>query len=282
MDSESEISVSEFGNSTSYFTSKEEKALRIKVFEKRSITDILGFSYTGCNIIPEFDELILPEFDKGKIMTFNPKQNPGLTKSQKKFLGKLHRVLLNNNIGSTEPNFEKYIDELVYFLYDHGGFDDGEDLTMQPCNHTLEIKNEPFAAQADREGKRGTEIVWILCEDKHRSSRKYKKGETQIIACMIGAMQWNQSILNEVYPEKIIGIRVIGDRFCFYSATITEAYLEDLIKGMPKRDLDVMKYPAGDGLCISNISERHTILGCLSSLKYYALNLTPKYISDIQ
>ncbi|CAG8775487.1 8407_t:CDS:1, partial [Racocetra fulgida] len=122
-------------------------------------------------------------------------------------------------------------------------FDDGLDLTMRPCALELGINQIDFAAYADREGRRGTKVVWVLCEDKHKTSRKYKKGEVQLVACMIAAAQWNFAKLSEVYPEKLVGIRVIGDAFCFYSANIDLSYLKDLAIGFPKNDLHVHKYP---------------------------------------
>jgi len=98
-----------------------------------------------------------------------------------------------------------------------------------------------------------------------------------MISCMIAAAQTNFSALGEVYPPRIVGTRVVGDRFCFYSANIGNAYLGDLRDGLPKRDLIVNKYPSGEGLSASITRERRTLLECLSSLKDYALSLTPRY-----
>ncbi|CAG8474699.1 30861_t:CDS:2 [Racocetra persica] len=140
----------------------------------------------------------------------------------------------------------------------------------------LEINENEFEVYADREGKRGAEIVWVLCEDKHKGAIKYKKWEAHLVACMIAAAQWNYSMLDEVYPEKIVGIRVIGDKFCFYSANTDQSYLEDLLCGLPRNDLHVHKYPKGYGFCISNANERLEVLACLSDLKSYALSLSPK------
>lgn len=276
------MEVFEIAGSASQFASREEIALRITVEETDSITNIIPtiqYPYTRDDIISELRQFLLPDFNKIEIMTFSPNKpaSANLSKSQKMFLNKLRYLVINNDIGNVDPSFEKYIDEFVSFLYYQGGFDDGENLTMKPCNLRMEISNESFATYADREGRRGTEIVWILCEDKHRSSRRYKKGETQMIACMIAAMQWNRAILNEMYPKYIIGIRVIGDQFCFYSSEITKDYLDDLYSGLPKHDLKVLKYPSKEGLSISKEDERAEILLNLSLLRKYAMELTPKY-----
>lgn len=276
MTDESDISICNFGNSTSYFTSIEERALRIKIKEKSSINGIVKCA-NASNTIPELLDLTLDNFSKAEIMTFNPSEHKEMSSKQKKFIGKLKRVLINNDISSAEPNFEKHIDDFVSFLYDTAGFDNGDDFTMQSCNLVLGMREEMFAAQADKEGRRGTEIIWVLCEDKHRSSRKYKKGETQLVSCMIAAAQWNLSLTGETYPRTMMGIRVVGDRFCFYSADIDMAYLEDLQKGLPRRDMVVNKYPIGEGLSASNIAERTTLMKCISLLKDYSLTIEPKY-----
>ncbi|KAK9659905.1 hypothetical protein K7432_018304, partial [Basidiobolus ranarum] len=204
------MDVSDFGNSASQFSLKEELALRINISDVDCIKDIIG---TTDDVIDDtsFAKFYLPGFNKGEIMTFVPTKHPELFSSQKKFLNKLRIVMVNNDITSVGINFEKYIDEFVSFLYSEMEFDDGEELTMQPCHLRMEIGETTFAAYADREGRRGTEIVWILNEDKHRGSTRYKKGEVQMVACMIAAMQWNYSISEDACPKKIIGIRVIGD-----------------------------------------------------------------------
>ena len=55
------------------------------------------------------------------------------------------------------------------------------------------IGSNSYAAFADREGRRGTEIIWILDEDKHKfdskyfATTKYLRGDIQLIANMIAA-----------------------------------------------------------------------------------------------
>ena len=117
-----------------------------------------------------------------------------------------------------------------------------------------------------------------MCEDKHIMSRTYKKGESQLICCMIAAYQYNYSILDgRVYPPKLIGIRVVADRFYFYCIEEPSEYIKDLFDGLLKKDLNVTKYLKEEGLSVADPNERKHILNYLSSVKRYALTLEAKY-----
>jgi|SRR2546430_4018148 len=266
---ESDISISRFHNSVSHFRSEEEKALKIKVIATKDFPNIVANESSS-----EENVLELPEFDEGKIATFQPTKYPHLNSLQTKFLNKLKLVVVNNDSASEESNFERYIDDLMIFLYEHIGFDDGKNITMRPCNLRFHIGEEDFAAYTDREGRKGTGVIWVMCEDKHIMSRTYKKGEIQVVCCMMAAYQYNYSILNNnIYPPRMIGIRVVADRFYFYSIKKPDEYIEDLFDGLPKRDLEVMRYPENEGLSLSNPYERKEILKYLNTVKNYALTL---------
>ncbi|CAG8679705.1 11876_t:CDS:2 [Racocetra fulgida] len=262
-----------FKDSISKFVSFKEYALRFTFYEKSSMRDILEAGVDH-NIIPELQDYVLTEIkDIDSVRRFNIRNYPNLNKNQKKFLGKLNHLLLNEN---DRKNLENYVNDFVLFLCDQASLDDGVDLTMGPCALVLEINENEFEADADRKGKRGAEIVWVLCEDKFKGAIKYKNWEVHLVTCMVAAAQWNYYMLDEVYPEKIVGIRVIEDRFYFYSANIDQSYIEDLFCGRPQNDLHVHKYPKGYGFRISNANERLEVLACLSDLKSYALSLSPK------
>lgn len=142
-----------------------------------------------------------------------------------------------------------------------------------PCTLRLQVGTQSLAAYAYREGRRGTEIIWVLDEDKHKFDRLssppvgewWKKGDIQLIANMIAAAQANESVLkiiaasqdnesvlNRVYPINIIGIKFNADCLYFYSACITEEYLDDLAsEGKPSSALVVKKFPEGRELSLS-------------------------------
>ncbi|CAG8654377.1 36625_t:CDS:1 [Gigaspora margarita] len=75
---------------------------------------------------------------------------------------------------------EKYVDEFVVFLCDQANFDDGKNLIMTTCALKFEIDHKQFVAYADREGRIGTEIMWMLCEDKFTRTKGYKKGGNSV------------------------------------------------------------------------------------------------------
>ncbi|CAJ0853303.1 18838_t:CDS:2, partial [Entrophospora sp. SA101] len=214
-----DIKIPSFSESASKFASVEEESLRIKVYKKDSMRDILEADIDH-NIIPELRDYILAEIkDSEYVKCFS---------------------------------FEKDVDEFVLFLCDQENFDDGVDLNLGPCTLELELNKKEIAAYADIKGRRGAEIVWVL------------------------SAQWNYFMLDKVYPAKIVGIRVIGGKFCFYSPNINQSYLEGLLRGLSRNDLHVHKYPKGYGFCISNANERREVLACLSDLKHYALSLSPR------
>ncbi|CAG8723148.1 17882_t:CDS:2, partial [Racocetra fulgida] len=172
-------------------SSYEEYALRIKFYEKSSMRDILEAGVDH-NITPELQDYVLTEIKD--IDCFNIRNYPKLNKNQKKFLGKLNHLLLNEN---DKKNFEKYVNDFVLFLCDQASLDDGVDLTMGSCALVLEFNENEFEVDADRKGKRGAEIVWVLCEDKFKGAIKYKNWEVHLVTCMVAAAQWNYSMLDE-------------------------------------------------------------------------------------
>src|SRR5690348_11327343 len=125
---ESDASVSQFHSSVSYFRETEEKALKINVHPTMNFDEILKHDKSE---IRTSTGLELAEFDEGKIVVFSPDKHPHLNTSQVKFLNKLRLVMVNNDTASEESNFEKFIDDLVLFLYDCLGFDDGKNITMR-------------------------------------------------------------------------------------------------------------------------------------------------------
>lgn len=68
-------------------------------------------------------------FDKGKIVIFQPVKYFYLKSFQAKFLNKLKLILINNDSASEEYNFERFINDLMLFLYEYIGFDDGKNIT---------------------------------------------------------------------------------------------------------------------------------------------------------
>lgn len=269
--SSSEAELFEFNDSTSSFRSKEEKALNIIIQDVTNIEDIFDFHD---EILPSLFEFVLPDFGYKEIISFNPEEHRhSLSKNQIKFMYKLKLILINNNPDSEARACERFVDDFVRYLYEMAEMDDGIDLIMRPCNLYLQILDESFAAIADLEGRRGTEIIWILCEDKHSRTSSYKHGDIQLASGIIAAFQANYNLLGKIHPEKIIGIKVIADSFYFCSIKMNDSYMEQLFEGLPNDEIQMKKYPK-NGICISDKNERIRLLKYLSSLRVHALNLS--------
>jgi hypothetical protein len=110
-----------------------------------------------------------------------------------------------NNRADNDSHIEFRIHDLMEFLLREANFEDGTDLLLLSSILTLKLEAEVFAVQADKEGRRGTEIVWII--DSITSIDEYKKGDIQLIANMLAAIQMNMKKLDRIYPLRMIGIK---------------------------------------------------------------------------
>lgn len=273
------ITIDEFRRSTSSFRKDEELALKIKINETNNIEDIFNENNIKSNIQFPLNDLILPTFNEGNIKSYIPNINDGMTKKQRKFLLKLKIVLINNDPDSEASSCERFLDDLMNFLCDEAELDDGLELTLRPCNLYLNIGNEPFAAIADKEGRRGLELTCFIQEDKHFKSSTYKHGDIQLACAMISGFQQNYNMFNEIYPEKLLGIKVVADTFYFCSMKGNKEYLNELLEGLPRNSSITMnKYPI-NGLRLSDPKERFEIIKYMAILKYELLSLDVKYFS---
>ncbi|KXN73189.1 hypothetical protein CONCODRAFT_3854 [Conidiobolus coronatus NRRL 28638] len=248
----------DFRSSASKFRAEEEASLKIRVDD---IDNMFVLDQEISN------ELLLQNFGYNEILTFNSRNYPDLSSNQKRFIGKLKRVIINNSAATIEANFEKLIDDMTLVLYENVGLDDGDRLTMGPCNIGLSIGDSVFATHADREGRVDDTIVWLMCEDKHVRSLTYKHGEVQLICSMIGGHQFN---IDKNIP--IYGIRVVADNFWFYRMVRPDRYIEEIYDGIPISEIHVQRYPNG-GLKITDASQRRTIIQCLNAMRSDILSL---------
>ena len=285
-----QITVDDIGNSTSSFGEKAEKFLNIHIEETDSFDDIINhgislqnqkITYSDDDINSELLDLLLEDFDRDAIRVYKPPKQKHLPKRAQTFLYKLSTVV-NNNYQQVEPtHVEDYIHDLMDNVLREAKFEDGMELILMPCLLRLTIGNESFAAHADKEGRRGTEIVWVLDEDKHKFDKRWKRGDIQLIANMIAAAQTNHSVLGKVYPQRILGIKFDADRLYFYSAYITQQYLNELLNmnsNSSSIPLVVNKFPKTKELSLSFFEDRKKIFLYLSAMRKYALSLDPIYV----
>lgn len=266
-------SVDEFRNSTSLFREGEKKTLGIRIQDVSTPDMIFNAAHVNVPIYSGLESLKLPEFDNGSIFAYDANPDDGLNTIQRKFLTKLRYVLINNDLDSTASNCEEYVRDLASHLCDCAGLDDGMNLVLLPCNLRLRVGQESFAAIADKEGRRGRELVCIIQEEKHRGSTTYLKGDLQITCAMIAAAQHNYTLFNTIYPSKMLGIKIVADRVYFCATTPSEAYIDNLLDGLPIREsITMFKFPT-NGLSLSIPQERTVFLQYLSSLRSELLSL---------
>lgn len=263
--------IDEFRNSTSRFRQGEHNALRIHIQNAGTPDQILANANTPTSA--GLQPLELPGFSEGTIFTYEPHPNDGLSVVQRKFLTKLRLVLINNIPELAASNCEEYTRDLMSHICECAGLDDGMDLILLPCNLRLEIGEGSFAVQADKEGRRGRELVCIIQEEKHRGTSTYLHGDLQIACAMIAAAQHNYRLFNTVYPPKILGVKIVADRVYFCAISPSEAYLNSLFRGLPlSQDATMLRFPS-NGLSLSNPQERTMFLQYLSSLRSELLSL---------
>lgn len=270
-----EITPDDFRPSTSSFRQEEEKALKITISSTDNEEDIFNRRYIASDedINHNLSQLYLENFNKEKIITYVPSKEDELSTNQRRFLGKLKLILINNDPDSEAPNCERFIDDLLSLICDYAELDDGLELTLRPCNLKLKIGDNEYAAIADKEGRRGQELTWILQEDKHRKSSTYKHGDLQLACAMIAATQHNYNLLEQIYPKKIMGLKAIADTMFFCSMEAHQKYIDESYEGLPKKNnVTMYKFPS-KGLLLSNPDQRKKFFKFLTSIRKEALSV---------
>ncbi|KXN67853.1 hypothetical protein CONCODRAFT_10040 [Conidiobolus coronatus NRRL 28638] len=266
-------STDEFRTSTSKFREEETTALNIKVEDVSEISQIIPSQFVSTVVQVSMSELLLPEYDTSAIRNYIQGASSNLTKHQKMFLHKLKLVLLNNNPSSEAPNCERYVDDLMTFLFGISDLDGGEDLTLRPCNLNLVIGDHSFAAQADKEGRKGEELIWLLQEDKHKGTTTYKEGDIQLACAMIAASQRNYNMFKSIItPDRIIGIKVLADEVYFCCINPTVSYLEGLFGEDIPVDEELVMKKIGP-FQISDPEGRRVVFTNITSLYNWAVSL---------
>jgi hypothetical protein len=284
------VTVYDIGNSTSSFGEKAEYFLNIRINNTDSFDDIINhgatsderITYDYSDVNQELNDLLLQDFDRDAIRIYKPQHNKSLPKRAQTFLYKLSTVVNNNYVPIEPVHIEDYIHDLMDNVLREAKFEDGIELILMPCVLRLTIGDEGFATHADKEGRRGTEIIWVLDEDKHKFDKRWKRGDVQLIANMIAAAQTNRSALQKLYPSKILGVKFDADRLYFYSACVTEDYLDELSELPAEKrcsvELVVNKFPNSRELSLSFYEHRKEIFMYLSAFRKYALSLEPFYV----
>jgi len=261
-----------FKKSTSMFNYIEEEGLKITITPTNDFEDIVPEG-EDFEVPSSAKDLFLETFSEGEIRLFDPEAYNNMDENISIFLIKLKMVLDNNAQLVDVSREEGYIDDMMREVTRAVKYDDGKHLIMKHCSLKLTVGDRTFAAIADREGRRGSRIVWIIQENKHVDDARYKGGDIQLASCMIAACQTNYRNFEKLYPGKMMGIKVKGDEVHFYSLAMSEKYLIQLFGGLPRTGVSVNKYPLDQGLRISDPEGRKAIITYLWKMRNYALTL---------
>jgi hypothetical protein len=269
----SSIDLYSIGESTSKFGKNAEEFLSIVINDTDNFNDILSdFELSDTN--DSLKNLYLEDIDEETITSYKSSKYRSYPKNAQSFLYYLSMVEFNNRASEDGPHIESRIHDLMEFLLREANFQDGTDLLLVSSVLTLTLETEGFAARADKEGRRGTEIVWIIDEDKHHFDNRYKKGDIQLIANMLAAVQKNRVILDKIYPSRMIGIKFDATNIYFYSFIADEEYMDELTTGIKSNlPLNVNKFPKTRKLSLLRYKDRKEIFTYLSTLRKYALSL---------
>ncbi|KXN69567.1 hypothetical protein CONCODRAFT_7979 [Conidiobolus coronatus NRRL 28638] len=107
---------------------------------------------------------------------------------------------------------------------------------------------------ADQENRKGTDLVWLILEDKHRTSSTYKHGDVK----------------EKVYPLKVIGLKLVAHNINFCSMTLKQNYLEEIYRGELPLHNECLMYKL-ESLSFSHPSDRKIIMKYLSIMREKAL-----------
>jgi hypothetical protein len=244
--------------------------LKIKVLTTEAISFIFP-DFKLSLVTKELEKFILPGISSDDILNKHESQLK-LNHIQSEFIFKLKQLIGESKLDKLPKNRKSASNEFIWFLLQNSGLTQGSELDIKYDLLTFVYKLDFYDAFADIIAKRGKSIIWTL-NNPHHSKLPEKTDSNHVATSMISAIQLNRRYLQKVFPESMIGISVIDDKFTFYSTKITVDYLDQLFKGNISQELNIYQYPSKNGLSICDEKERFEILKILSNLKEYAKSL---------
>ena len=261
----------QFKPSTSSFDDVEEKHLNIHI-RMSSFEDVIRYhSMPDVKDLPEtMQDLILPGMNGRQMELIDLYERTDLNELQTSFIYRMQQVIENNKSNWAVQREERYIDVLIFELLKACKLSDGREFALEPSRLYLQVKNRRFAALADWQCSRGCRLLWVVHKNKHIATSTYKSGDIQLTACMLAAYQQNYNVLEEYYPDTMLGMKVKGDKLEFFRMLVTPSYMQALETKLPKEELLVLKTPA---LKLSNPDDRLQVLLHLWSIRNEGLQL---------
>lgn len=224
----------------------------------------------NANVPPYLKHLELEGFGVSQFLKYRPRDHPNLAASQKLFAQRLQDVLLNRLDSSSK--FDMYLHDLVDYLITECRLNDGLNLYTRVSKLPLRVGEHNFVLFSNTEGRNKKGIIWTLQECMHKFDMRYKKGDIQLAASLIGACQANLLQTGGVLkPKTLYGLKVLGEEFFFCKVDFDTDYTKQILTCLPDRDLVVYRYPQNQGLRISKPDDRKKLLYFLYRLREYSL-----------
>ncbi|KXN65299.1 hypothetical protein CONCODRAFT_13156 [Conidiobolus coronatus NRRL 28638] len=244
--------------------------LKVKVLTTEAISFIFP-DFKHSLIAKELEKFILPGISTDDIINKHESQLK-LSYIQSEFIFKLKQLISESKQDKLAKNRKSASNEFIWFLLQNSGLIQENELDIKFNRLTFVYKLNFYDSFADFTAERGNSIVWTL-NNPHHSKLPKKTDSNHAATSMIAAIQINRRCLQKVFPERMIGISVIDDKFTFYSTKIAVNYLDEVFKGNVTQDLNIYQYPSKNGLSICDEKERFEILKILSNLKEYTMSL---------
>ncbi|KAI5055175.1 hypothetical protein GOP47_0030517 [Adiantum capillus-veneris] len=257
-----EFDISHHGST---FGREEKQLMRIVVKGTDDPLSIFSNSQNA-SVPPYLKHLELEGFGVSKFLKYRPRDHPNLALSQKLFAQRLQDVLLNRLDSSSK--YDMYLHDLVDYLITECRLNDGLDLYTRVSNVPLKVGPQNFSVFSNREGRTKKGIAWTLQESMQKFDTRYRKGDIQLAASLIGACQANLlQTGGELKLKTMYGLKVLGEEFFFCKIDFDADYLRQIARGSPDRELVLYRYPQSRGLRISKPDDRKKLLYCMYRLR---------------
>lgn len=253
---------------------REERQL-LRIVMKETDDPLMIFPDSVNHFVPPYlKHLELDKFGVSQFLKYRSHDHPNLVASQKLFAQRLQDVLLNRLDSSSK--FDMYLHDLVDYLITECQLNDGLNLYTRFSKLSLKTGGKNYTLFSNREGRNLEGIVWMLQECIHKFDTRYKKGDIQLAASLIGACQANLlQTGGELKVKTLYGLKVLGEEFFFCRIDFEAEYFKQILTKAPAHDLIVYRYPQNRGLRISKPDDRKKLLYFMHRLREYALYLTP-------
>jgi len=272
--------VKQLANSTSDFRKIDITSMNVVYADANTSNEIcMPFNFKNIIIPSEVYVSNLP----GNIIRYafdEPSTLEKLDRKSKTFANLMVDIMENEGLvrGTEESRTDSFVAHMLEKL------EFGEyplRIRLQPL-FKFKVYTADISSKYDFAVLKGNRIL-LVDEDKHinNTSPSSAWGEYQLAGELIAGAYCNYShskVTKTTYNDTLFAVRVIGLRFTFYNAKITEEYLNSLGEGFPNCEILIKRYPANINnnnfsyLDYSDAIERIEIVNMLIRIRENILN----------